>query len=269
VEEVSKLLAQSPVTNCELDPIPTTLLLQCASILIPTITNIINLSLSSGVFPQQFKTCSVHPLLKKSNLDKENLSNYRPVSHLSFLSKLTERIVQTRLMHHLSSHNLLNPFQSAYIKFHSTETALLSLHDHIIKAMGQQQITCLCLLDLSAAFDTIDHSILLERLTSWFGLDRTVLSWISSYLTNRSFCVSLNDFKSSSFPFKLGFLKDLFLVHFYSFCILHLLVISFQVQILITISMLMTLNFTSLSLLPISLIKSLNLNPLYLLFRTG
>jgi hypothetical protein len=204
VEEVSKLLAQSPVTNCELDPIPTTLLLQCASILIPTITNIINLSLSSGVFPQQFKTCSVHPLLKKSNLDKENLSNYRPVSHLSFLSKLTERIVQTRLMHHLSSHNLLNPFQSAYIKFHSTETALLSLHDHIIKAMGQQQITCLCLLDLSAAFDTIDHSILLERLTSWFGLDRTVLSWISSYLTNRSFHVSLNNFKSSSFPLQVG-----------------------------------------------------------------
>jgi hypothetical protein len=67
-------------------------------------------------------------------------------------------------MHHLSSHNSLNPFQSAYIKFNSTETALLSLHDHIIKAMGQQQITCLCLLDLSAAFDTIDHSILLERL---------------------------------------------------------------------------------------------------------
>jgi hypothetical protein len=203
-DEVCKLLTQSPVTNCELDPIPTTLLLQCSSILVPTITNIINLSLATGVFPQQFKTCSVHPLLKKSNLDRENLSNYRPVSHLSFLSKLTERIVQIRLMHHLSSHNLLNPFQSAYIKFHSTETALLALHDHIIRAMGQQQITCLCLLDLSAAFDTIDHSILLERLSSWFGLDRTVLSWIASYLTNRSFHVSLNNFKSSSFPLQVG-----------------------------------------------------------------
>jgi hypothetical protein len=107
-------------------------------------------------------------------------------------------------MHHLSSHNLLNPFQSAYIKFHSTETALLSLHDHVIKAVGQQQITCLCLLDLSAAFDTIDHSILLERLSSWFGLDRTVLSWIVSYLTNWSFHVSLNNFKSSSFPLQVG-----------------------------------------------------------------
>jgi hypothetical protein len=179
-------------------------LLQCSSILIPTITNIINLSLATGVFPQHFKTCSVHPLLKKSNLDRENLSNYRPVSHLSFLSKLTERIVQIRLMHHLSSHNLLNPFQSAYIKFHSTETALLSLHDHIIKAMGQKQITCLCLLDLSAAFDTIDHSILLERLSSWFGLNRTVLSWIASYLTNRSFHISLNNFESSSFPLQVG-----------------------------------------------------------------
>jgi hypothetical protein len=107
-------------------------------------------------------------------------------------------------MHHLSSHNLLNPFQSAYIKFHSTETALLSLHDHIIKAMGQQQITCLSLLDLSAAFDTIDHCILLERLSSWFGLDQTVLSWIASYLTNRSFNISLNNLKSSSFPLQTG-----------------------------------------------------------------
>jgi hypothetical protein len=196
-------LAQSPVTNCELDPILTTLLLQCSSILIPTISNIINLSLSTGVFRQHFKTCSVHPLLNKSNLDKENLSNYRPVSHLSFLSKLTERIVQIRLMHYLSSHNLLNPFQSTYIKFHSTKTALLSLHDHIIKTMGQQQILCLCLIDLSAAFDTVDHPILLERLSSWSGLDRTVLSWIASYLTNRSFHVSLNNFKSS-FPLQVG-----------------------------------------------------------------
>jgi hypothetical protein len=93
------------------------------------------LSLSSGVFPEQFKNCSVHPLLKKSNLDKESLANYRPVSHLSFLSKLTERIVKHRLMNHLSENNLLNSFQSAYVKSHSTETTLLSVHDYIIRAI--------------------------------------------------------------------------------------------------------------------------------------
>jgi len=199
IDEVSALLAQSPVTSCDLDPIPTTLLKLCKSALIPTITNIINLSLASGVFPDNFKSCSVHPLLKKLNLDKENLSNYRPISHLSFISKLTERLVKNRLMEHLSQNNLLNPFQSAYTKFHSTETTLLYIHDCIIRAISQQQVTGLCLLDLSAAFDTIDHSILLERLTSWFGINNTALSWIKSYLSSRSFSVKINDIKSSYF----------------------------------------------------------------------
>ena len=69
---------------------------------------------------------------------------------------------------HLVRKQLLNPLQSAYRKFHSTETLLLSIHDHLINAIGCQQVTCLCLLDLSAAFDTIDHSILLDRLSLWF-----------------------------------------------------------------------------------------------------
>ena len=79
-----------------------------------------------------------------------------------------KKTVETCLTEHLSNNNLLNPFQSAYTKGHSTETTLLSVHDHIIKAMSLQQVTCLTLLDLSAAFATIDHSILLERLSSWF-----------------------------------------------------------------------------------------------------
>ena len=104
------------------DTIPTSLLKQCSSVLLPTITNIINLSLSTSVFPDQFKNCSVHPHLKKPSLDKENLANYRPISHLCYLSKVIGRIVKTRLTEHLSNNNLLNPFQSAYIKGHSTES---------------------------------------------------------------------------------------------------------------------------------------------------
>ena len=94
----------------------------------------------------------------KSNLDKESLANYRPTSHLTFLSKLTERAVKCRLTEYLSKNNLLNSHQSAYIKSHSTESTLLSVHDHIIKAMSLQKITGLTLLNLSAAFDTIDPS---------------------------------------------------------------------------------------------------------------
>jgi len=91
-----------------------------------------------------------------SHLDKDDLGNYRPISHLSVLSKLTEKFVKLRLAYYLSSNNLLNSSQSAYIKHNSTETTLLSVYDHIIKAMSHQQVTCLTLFDLSAAFDTLD-----------------------------------------------------------------------------------------------------------------
>jgi len=85
----------------------------------------------------------------------------------------------------------LNPLQRC------NETALLSVHDHIIKAMSHKQVTCLTLLDFSAAFVTIDHSILLERLSSWFGISSTALSWIKSYILNRSFYVNIENSKSS------------------------------------------------------------------------
>ncbi len=204
LDELSKLISQSSNTFCDLDPIPTSILKQCLPALLPTIANIVNLSLSTGVFPNQFKLSSVIPLLKKYNLNKEDMSNYRPISHLSFLSKLIERVVKQRLTHHLSANDLLNSFQSAYTKHHSTESTLLAVHDHIIKAMSQQQITALCLLDLSAAFDTIDHSILIYRLSSWFGLNGTVLSWLQSYLSSRNFVVNINNSLSDPLPLHQG-----------------------------------------------------------------
>jgi len=78
--------------------------------------------------------------------------------------------------------NLLNPPQSAYRRHHSTETSLLHIHDHLINAIGSQKLSCLCLLDLSAAFYAIDHDILLTRLSSWFGINGSVLNWFKSYL---------------------------------------------------------------------------------------
>src|SRR6218665_3155979 len=159
--EVLLLLNSLPNKQCELDPIPTSLLKDCASVLLPVITQIINLSLSTGNFPLDFKHSLVTPLLKKANLDKENLSNYRPISNLSFLSKLTERIVLARLNDYLPSNSLLNPHQSGFTKHHSTETLLVSLYNKLVSALSHQQVSCLCLLDISAAFDTIDHNILL------------------------------------------------------------------------------------------------------------
>jgi hypothetical protein len=93
-------------------------------------------------------------------------------------------VVKLRFTEYLSNNNLLNSFKSAYFKHHSTSNALLYVHDHIIKAMSHQQVTCLTHLDLSAAFDTI------ERLSAWFGITSTSLSGVKSYLLNRSFYVS-------------------------------------------------------------------------------
>jgi len=125
-------------------------------------------SLSSDNFYHTLKESVISPLLKKPTLDKDELSNYRPISNLSLISKIIERVVKSRLSDHLTSNNLINPHQSAYCKHHSTETDLLD--DHLINAIGSRKISCLCLLDLSAAFDTIDHNILLTHLSSSFGI---------------------------------------------------------------------------------------------------
>jgi len=108
-----------------------------------------------------------------------------------------ERVVKSRLTEHLSTNNLLNPHQSAYCKHNSTKTALLYIHDYLINAIGSQKISCLCLLDLSAAFDTTDHNNLLSHLSSWFGITGTVLDWFKSYLSSHPFHVKCKSSFSS------------------------------------------------------------------------
>ena len=98
---------------------------------------------------------------------------------------------------HFTSNNLVNPHQSAYYKHHSTETALLYIHDHLINAIGSRKISCLCLLDLSAAFDTIDYNVLLTCLYSWFHIHGTARNCFRSYLSSRCFPVKCShDFSS-------------------------------------------------------------------------
>ena len=164
--------------TCNLDPIPTTLLKSCIDSLIVPITNIVNKSLKEGVFPSAFKTAHVIPLLKKPSSDKNDLKNYRPVSNLSFISKVVEKVVASRLLTHVELNDLSNPNQSAYKKNHSTDTTLLKITNDISTNMERKRVTVLTLFDLSAAFDTIDHAALLKLLSSWFGISGIALDWI-------------------------------------------------------------------------------------------
>ena len=191
--EIYKLISASESKQCPLDSIPTFLLKLCFNELGPIITNLVNLSLSEGIFPSSFKQALVQPLLKKPSLSTDDLNNFRPISNLIFISKILEKVVASRIQSHLSSNSLSSSFQSAYRIFHSTETTLLKIHNDLILAMDRGEVTSLILLDLSAAFDTVDHSILLTRLQNWFGLDGLSLDWFSSYLSLRSQAVSIND----------------------------------------------------------------------------
>ena len=203
-DEIRKLILSSSDATCSLDIIPTKLVKTCINAIAPPITRLINLSLSEGVFPDSFKHAVVTPLLKKPCLSKDELSNYRPISNLNFISKIFERVMQSRLKMHLDSFKLLSPYQSAYRKFHSTETALCRIHSDLNLAMNNEQVSALILLDLSAAFDTIDHNILISRLSQYFGISGSALSLITSYLSNRSQSVLINDSFSSKVPLLRG-----------------------------------------------------------------
>ena len=204
VDEVRKTILSSKPTTCPLDAIPTPLLIECLDELLPAITEIINCSLNSGSFPSIFKTAVVRPLLKKSTLDKNNLKNYRPVSNLSFLSKILEKIVLAQIFEHINNNDLLPHNQSAYRAHHSTESALLKVCNDILLSLDQGKVTVLTLLDLSAAFDTVDHDILFNTLFSHFGISGLALSWFKSYLTNRSQSVIIENQKSKSQSLQFG-----------------------------------------------------------------
>ena len=193
-EEVRKIIMSSSTTTCALDPIPTQLLKENLDILLPVITKIINRSLSESKVPDSFKLAIILPLLKKDSLDPDVFKHYRPISNLPFLSKVLERVVAVRLDSH--SHPNSEGKQSAYKKHHSTETALLKIQNDILLKIDNQECVLLLLLDLSAAFDTVDHTILLERLQTRFGITGAALKWVESYFENRRQQVLINDVKS-------------------------------------------------------------------------
>ena len=184
--EVSKLLHSLQPKSSNLDFIPTSLIKACSSTFSSLIAHLANLSFNQGVFPSHLKLAQITPLIKKPKLNRDDPSNYRPISNLNNISKILERLFLARLQPHLISSPHYNPFQSAYRSCHSTEKALLTLLNKTRLSADQGESTLLVSLDLSAAFDTIDHAILLDRLRLMYGVDGTALNWLRSYLTQRS-----------------------------------------------------------------------------------
>ena len=202
--EIVKIIQKSKSTTCDLDPAPTSFVKLCANILAPTISALCNQSFTEDLMPGELKTAIVRPKLKKLNTDRDELKHYRPVSNIAFLGKIIERVVLTRLSQHLESNGLNELYQSAYKPNHSTESTLLRVQNDILTALDDKKCIVLVLLDLSAAFDTIDHEVLLSRLQSRIGIVGKALKWLTSYIKNRSYLVQVHGEKSSTYDVKFG-----------------------------------------------------------------
>jgi hypothetical protein len=202
--EVADLLRRTPNKQSSVDPIPTWLLRRLGPVISQSIADMCNTSFRQHTFPSLHKTAVVRPLLKKSTLDPSALASFRPISNLSVISKTIERLVNNRLSFHMDSNNLLPSTQSGYRQHHSTETSLVRIHNDIISAIDHGQVAALVLLDLSAAFDTVDHAVLLNVLQQRFGITASALDWMTSYLHNRAQIIQLGSTKSSSHNLDCG-----------------------------------------------------------------
>ena len=154
---------QSPVKSCTLDPVPTFVVREFVHLLLPFLTTLVNTSLMQGRLPTTQKHAIVTPCLIKSGLDPTNIASFRPVSNLTIMSKVVDRTAASQLNAYMSANGLLPRHQSAYRQKHSTETAMLRVWPDIPVSADVREVTLLGLLDLSAAFDCVDHDILLQR----------------------------------------------------------------------------------------------------------
>uniref|UniRef100_A0A669B412 Reverse transcriptase domain-containing protein n=1 Tax=Oreochromis niloticus TaxID=8128 RepID=A0A669B412_ORENI len=147
-----------------------------------------NLSITTKEIPSVWKSAFVLPLLKGG--DPSVLTNYRPISNLCVLSKIMESLVCDQLKEFLYSNDIVSKFQSGFRKKHSTNTATMKVINDIIMALDKKLYCASLFIDLSKAFDTVDHAVLKNRLLS-LGLSEHAIAWFSNYLNNRTQCIKL------------------------------------------------------------------------------
>ena len=188
IDEVVSIINQSNCSSCHLDTLPAWLWKKFNVTLSASIATIMSCSIATSTVPVLFKTAIIRPLFKKPSLNPEDFSSYRPVSNLPFLSKVLERCVLNQIRTHLNRNQLYmyDKFQSAYREYHSTEALLVRLHDEVLSCLDREEIVFLVLLDLSAAIDTLSHRIILQGLEEYAGITESALSWLASYISDRS-----------------------------------------------------------------------------------
>ena len=200
--QVEKVIRGLPSNKAPgMDKISSRILKDCLPCTLTTITRIVNNSFFTNTFARAWKTAEITPILKCGSPDVP--SNYRPISLLPIVSKITERLVHGQLMEYLIKNNKLAVHQSGNRKLHSTETALLYVTDQLLQATDDKKVSIMVLLDMSKAFDSIRHDILLSKLQS-LDFSQCALDWFQSYLSDRQQCVRIGDAVSKVLPLEFG-----------------------------------------------------------------
>jgi hypothetical protein len=175
--------------SCGVDNIDTYILKLMVDEVLPAVTHIVNLSIQQAVFPSLYKFAKVIPLLKKD--DPLEPKNYRPVAILCILSKVIERAIFIQVVEYMNKNELFHPNHHGFRAGHSTSTAMIQMYDSGVQAVDKGELTGVCMLDMSAAFDVVDHGILLNKL-KLYGFDEQAIMWMKNYLSGRSQAVYID-----------------------------------------------------------------------------
>ena len=201
-DTVSKIIkSMKSSKTCGLDNIDSYIIKLALNEILPAVTHIVNLSIIQKRFPSSHKCAKVVPLHKK--LNKLDPKNYRPVALLPILSKIIEKAIFLQTIEYLEENNLLHPSHHGFRNCHNTATAILQMYDQWINAQDKGEISAVVMLDMSAAFDLVDSTILLDKMKI-YGFDDNSLKWFQSYLTGRSQVVYIDGHLSDPLPVEIG-----------------------------------------------------------------
>ena len=202
VENIEKIIDKIKIDVATgIDSIPSKIIKNSKNIISPYLTKLINLSFETKKFPDILKNAIIKPIHKKD--DKNEISNYRPISILPVISKIFERATLNQLIEFFEKHDLISGLQHAYRKFHGTVTCLFELLNEIYHLIDIKKKVAIVSLDLSKAFDTINHTLLLKKLRS-YNLNPDSISFLQSYLSNRKQITKLGKFISTEEEVKSG-----------------------------------------------------------------